>query len=377
MPKIFVASEMKQDQVFRTVIDGQQRISAILAFLKDQYSLEKPYTGNHKGKFFSQLPGEVRHDFFQYRVDFNEAIDFSDEDLRETYSRLNKYSVALTKQELRRADFPGDFLKLSEDLAVNEYLEESKIFTVANRRRLADVEFVSELVAGLIDGPQDKRDNLDSFYLKYSIWPEIEQKEVELRFLNALEDIANIFCDEMPLQSTRFRQKADFYALLLAVDGLKRQGGNLEGVELEDLRQDLGQLNYLIAPESDNRDCRDYAIKCVSQANSLSSRRWRIGFLKAILAGTYVRSAPVGDARVLFYRILTSESDPMCPPAEYECSTCGSEISTREVPIVAWRKDCQHFQMSNACRLHIACSDSEKWHILNSEGTDIDLSFTD
>lgn len=376
MPKIFVSSSLKDDQIYRTVIDGQQRTSAILAFLKDQFSLEKPYTGEFQGKFFTQLPPEVRNAFLQYRVDFNEAIEFSDEELRETYSRLNKYSVALTKQELRRADFPGDFLRLSESLALLDFLDTSKIFTVANRRRSGDVEFVSELLAGLIAGPQDKRDTLDSFYLSYASWAPQEQGTINDRFMGAVGDIETIFSNQLPISSTRFRQKADFYALLLAIDDLRRSGGNIDGIDLEPLMDDLKLLDQLIAPESESKDCRDYAIKCVSQANSHSSRRWRMQFLRSVLGGTYLRQPPVGDGAVLFYRILTTDfGGGMCPPTEFDCSECERAIDPRTEEIIAWRKDTNMFQMSNTLRIHRECADPSKWYFITGADTAKELTF--
>lgn len=371
MPKIFVASTIKNDQVHRTVIDGQQRISAILGFLSDKFSLQKPYSGPHEGLLFSQLPDNVRNEFLQYRIDFNEAMEFSEEELRETYSRLNKYSVALTKQELRRADFPGDFLKLSEELANLEYLETAKIFSVANRRRLADVEYVSEILAALIAGPQDKRDSLDSFYLQYSTWDVNECKETEKRFLNAITDISLIFSEKWSLAETRFRQKADFYTLVLAIDDLRRAGGSLENTNITDLRDDLRFLDYHIAPESDIPDFRDYAIKCVSQANTISSRRWRIEFLKTILRGTYLKIPPTGESANLIYRLASYEDDGagMCPPAVYCCSECDDEIDSNEIPVLAWPQNESVFQIENICHLHSKCVDGDTWIVLPPDST--------
>ncbi len=325
---------------------------------------------------FSQLPEEVRNDFLQYRIDFNEAIEFSDEELRETYSRLNKYSVALTKQELRRADFPGDFLRLAEELALDDFLDSSKIFTVANRRRSADVEFVSELLAGLVEGPQDKRDSLDSFYLLYAVWNEEERTAVQNRFLGVIADLQKIFADDLEISSTRFRQKADFYSLMLALDELKRAGGSIEGVDLEFLREDIQTLDYLIAPESDDRDCRDYAIKCVSQANSHASRRWRMEFLKSIFGGTYLRQPPTGDGAVLFYRIITTDhAGGMCPPAELDCDECEEIIKPNEEEIVAWRVGSPVIQLSNASRIHRECFDPGQWIIISGDEGTKELTF--
>lgn len=377
MPKIFVASVIKGQQVYRTVIDGQQRIGAILGFLKDEFSLDSPYNGEYKGKYFSQLPQPVQDSFFQYRIDFNEAIEFTDEELRETYSRLNKYSVALTKQELRRADFPGDFLKLSERLALNSFLDEGRIFSAANRRRSSDVEFVSELLAGLIAGPQDKRDALDSYYLKYSKWSEGERKDVESRFIGVMKDLRRIFSGDFEIHSTRFRQKADFYSLVLAIDALRRKGGSLDGVDHKPLVNDLRALDHLIAPESESRDCRDYAIKCVSQANSSSSRRWRMGFLKSILAGTYNRQPPSGDGSILFFRMLTDDSEEMCLPVRFECGACGKGFGQSSDVVVGWKKNSEVFQISNASWLHPDCVDSACWHVITKVGSDGTLAFAD
>lgn len=118
MPKIIVHSIIKDGRVYRKVIDGQQRIKSILSYLKDEYSLSSPYEGPYVGLKFSQLPEEegkqVQTAFLSYLIDFNELKNATDEDAREIYSRLNKYNIPLNKQELRKADFPGEFLNLSE-----------------------------------------------------------------------------------------------------------------------------------------------------------------------------------------------------------------------------------------------------------------------
>ena len=376
MPKIFVSSGIKDGKTYRTVIDGQQRISTILAFLDDKFPLAMPYDGEFKGLRFSELPETVRNRFLQYRVDFNEAIEFTDDELRETYSRLNKYSVALTKQELRRADFPGEFLRKAEELALLEFFENEKLFTVANRRRLADVEFISELLAGLISGPQDKRESLDDFYLKYSTWEETESQNVENRFLAVLADIGRIFDADNPLSLSRFKQKADFYSLMLAIDDLRASGGALDGIDLEPLRMDFRTLQYIIRPESDSRDGRDYAIKCVSQANSHSSRRWRMEFLKSMMVGTYNKCPPQGDGAILMYRLAMGTDDPMCPPVTHDCPVCGQEIDSRVAPVVGWRKDKPPFQLDNIWHLHPECVEATEWFVISSEDTDRQLSFT-
>ena len=74
MPKIFLANSIKDDRTYRVVIDGQQRISAILDFLKDRFALETPYIGSESGKVFSQLSRPTKDRFLSYQIDFNEPI---------------------------------------------------------------------------------------------------------------------------------------------------------------------------------------------------------------------------------------------------------------------------------------------------------------
>lgn len=93
LPKIFLAKTIKGGSVHRVVIDGQQRISAILAFLRDQFILEPPYSGPFLGKRFSDFNETETDNFLRYRIDFNEADNPSDREVRDVYMRVNKYTV--------------------------------------------------------------------------------------------------------------------------------------------------------------------------------------------------------------------------------------------------------------------------------------------
>lgn len=84
----------------------------------------------------------------------------------------------MNKQELRRADFPGTFLSVSEDLAILENFDRIGVFSAPTRRRYGDVEYVSELLAAMIGGIQDKKTTLDEFYIEYTEWNRSERKKV-------------------------------------------------------------------------------------------------------------------------------------------------------------------------------------------------------
>ena len=362
MPKIFLANTIRDGKTYRVVIDGQQRIAAILDFLRDKFSLGNPYAGDEKGKKFSELTQETQERFLGYQIDFNEAQKPTNEEVREVYARVNKYTVPLNKQELRRADFPGDFLKVSEELAIDLFFDWVGIFSTANRRRYADVEYVSELLAAMIDGIQDKKTTLDDFYIRYSKWNENHKREIFNRFSTVLKELRFIFNGPLDLDiaETRFRQKADFYTLFLAIDEFISDGWTVIEKDIEPLQEDLRILQENIRPESDIRICSEYAIKCVSQGNSASSRRWRHGFLKAILAGTYTGGQLDKDSARVFYSLnddlSAGDSMSLCPEPVFYCPVCEGEIS-RDFSdcVLSWRQSDTARQISNTNWAHRLC----------------------
>lgn len=377
MPKIFLANSIKDGKTYRVVIDGQQRISAILDFLRDEFSLDAPFTGDEKGKRFSELDQETQDRFLSYQIDFNEAINPTEEEVREVYARVNKYTVPLTKQELRRADFPGDFLTVSEELAIDDYFDRVGLFSAANRRRYADVEYVSELLAAMVDGIQDKKGTLDDFYIKFATWDKREKKNIIERFSKSLREIDLIFNgSERYISETRFRQKADFYTLFLVVDSFASDGLTVEGKDLRPLQDDLMTLEENIRPESDIEICSEYAIKCISQANSASSRRWRHRFLRPILAGTYVGGQPDNEGAKVFYRLMeelsAGDSMGLCPEPVFNCPVCDNEISGHFSDcVLAWDRTATVNQIANAVWIHRSCTESEaRWLVLERPSND-------
>lgn len=362
MPKVFLQAVIRDADTYRVVIDGQQRIKAILSFLRNDFRLTKPYTGEFENLSFNELPLTIQEEFLSYKIDTNEIRNAADDIVRDIYLRVNKYTVALNKQELRRADFPGQFLSFSEQLAQEPFFEEGRIFTIANSKRMGDVEFVSELLALLLKGPQEKRDSLDEFYLNYMEWDSEEKDLIRNRFLTVLEDFKSIFQkDDLDIARTRFRQKADFYSLFAAIDDCRAAGGSLEGKPLSYLREDFETIDFNTAPQAEVSILSEYAVKCVSQANSFASRKWRRDFLKLFLFGTYFQKPPTPDGRKTFRDILDDLSNPtICPQSQQPCPVCEIEITdySEENVFLTWKKTEQVFQLSNALFVHCGCKEA-------------------
>ena len=288
IPKIYIKSIIKDGNTYRVVIDGQQRLTAILKFVNNKLSLNKPYSGDFVGMKFDELPVEIRNEILRYKIDINEIFNPTDEEIRDLYARVNKYTVQLNKQELRRADFPGDLINLAEELAELPLFEAGKVFTVKQRRRMQDVEYIEELLTILLEGIKDKKDYLDEICEKYMI---LENKVIiKEKFIRIISDIDAIFSGELKLSATRFKQKSDFYSLFACIFELQETGKLIEE-KLPSVRLQLQELSDKVEPQSDVEIYREYAIRCLSDANSVASREWRTGFLKDIIKSCYTEDA--------------------------------------------------------------------------------------
>jgi hypothetical protein len=289
IPKIYIKSILHGDdeKTYRIVVDGQQRLNTILLFLNNKLKLRLPYAEEQYNKmFYKDLPDNERRRFLAYQLDFNDLTNPTDDEVRDLYARVNKYTVQLNKQELRKADFPGDFLDLAEELSDLEFFNDCKFFSAGQKRRMLDVEYIEELLCVLLKGEQDKKDSLDYFCEKYT---RFEQgiDTVRKEFEGVLNDILVIFDDGISLSKTRFKQKADFYSLFSCILDFRRQRETVISSEINRVRNDLYAIDKEIAPHSENETYREYAIRCISDANSIASRIWRKKFLFDYIAPLY------------------------------------------------------------------------------------------
>src|SRR4030042_1054351 len=112
MPEVYIQIETdKEGQTKYIVVDGQQRIRAILDYIEGEYALlEDECTTQYANKEFKDLPDGVKKDFWSYQVVTRELITNNLNEVKEIFRRLNKYVMPLNEQELRNATYGGHFI---------------------------------------------------------------------------------------------------------------------------------------------------------------------------------------------------------------------------------------------------------------------------
>lgn len=135
-----------------SIVDGQQRIGAIISYLNNEFPLTKKYLLGQPGAlwenmFFSDLPDNLKSDIWSYSLrtmEINREVSL--EEIKTMFLRLNITNKALNPQELRNAQFNGKFIRLAIEISEWPFWNKNNIFSNNDIRRMKDVEFVSYLL---------------------------------------------------------------------------------------------------------------------------------------------------------------------------------------------------------------------------------------
>jgi hypothetical protein len=197
------------------VVDGQQRVRAILDFVQGTYSLEgEEVTKKWRDLSFEELNADEKKAVFGYKFVVRILPPMEEEGIRKIFARLNRNVVALNEQELRNATYWGPFIKTIQYLADEDpFWSESGLFSANDHRRMLDHEYLSELAIAYLHGPQNKKDRLDHYDQLYE-----ERFEDRERLIKTFRKVtAEIDQLIIRLAGTRWKKKSDFYTLFLAL----------------------------------------------------------------------------------------------------------------------------------------------------------------
>lgn len=197
------------------VVDGQQRIRACMEFIEGQFELDASESPSYAELTFDDLAEEDKKKIWGYPFLVRLMPDVPEEEMRDIFKRINRYNMALNKQELRHATYWGEFISSMEDLAKHEYWVTSGIFSANAFRRMLDVEFISELAIAVLQGPQNKKTALDKWYSAYE-----EEFDERNMIEQIFEDVTGELDAVLPeIRLTRWRRTSDFYTLFTVFAG--------------------------------------------------------------------------------------------------------------------------------------------------------------
>lgn len=214
IPEIYIQEKISADgRTQYIVVDGQQRIRSVLGFITGEFEICEGESDKWSLCSFEDLSEEDKIRFYSYKFVVRTLPDITDDEIRSIFQRINKNNVALNPQELRQSTYNGDFIKLMNQISDKDYWKDIGLFSPEKIRRMLDVEYISELSIALLNGPQNKKDKLDYYYVMY---------ETEFSDKEYVESVFDKVCNELiqvipEIKKTRWSRLVDFYTLFLVL----------------------------------------------------------------------------------------------------------------------------------------------------------------
>jgi hypothetical protein len=219
IPPIYIRfiTDPKKGRTIREVVDGQQRIGTIFDFIKGRVTMSKSHNKEYYGKTYADLPTDVQTEFLKYKLNVSMIEGVSDEEVLRIFARLNTYTVPLNKQELRNAQYFGEFKQMAYELAFRHYAFwiNNRILTDTEISRMSEAQLVSELLLTMLQGIRPSNyTQLKKLYEMY----DAEFPESDLytqRFDKTIDIIGEIFGSQ--LQNTAYKRVPLFFSLFIVI----------------------------------------------------------------------------------------------------------------------------------------------------------------
>lgn len=168
IPAIYIRTRIDAvtQSSIREVVDGQQRLRAILAFAANdlRISSRSPDFG---GQRWSDLSQDRKDSFLAYNISTVQLLNASDAVVLEVFARLNSYSVKVTPAELRHAKFdePIKWAIWNTTRENGHLWDRFHVVSLRDSVRLKNTTLIAEMYMAFMNGIGDGgEDRVNRFY---------------------------------------------------------------------------------------------------------------------------------------------------------------------------------------------------------------------
>ncbi len=303
MPQIFFRTRIDAtaQTTIREVVDGQQRLRAILEFASGRLKLTSK-APKYEGKRYDDLNDDEKECFLSYKVPVVQLINANDENILEIFARLNSYSVKITPAELRHAQYSEPVKWAIYDTAVHwsTLWHDLGVVSIRESVRLKHTSVIAEMFMALDKGFGDGGEQKIGSYYK-------ERKSRKEGFFRPVRKHIDAIINEILVHlkddfyNTIFFDAPNFLTLFSAVAFLKgwlpssRATKGIEGLSGIgiDWETALDELSQIAQAFDDNEDAtnetRYHAFVKATQSSThrLSSRQPRLQTLVRALGHAF------------------------------------------------------------------------------------------
>lgn len=198
IPPIFLRQkvDINTKTTYREIIDGQQRVRAILEYVvSENFAIKKSHNKVYGGCKYSDLDDEVKESILEYEV-LAEVVTEKDESVvYDMFARLNSNNMVLNHQEIRNSKYWGEFKVLVYSLAseYRDFFLKQKLFSDNDCSRMRDCELISSMIIVMLKGiVGETPKSIDNVYREYDK-SFFQGEEVEMKITNVMKVIQIIY----------------------------------------------------------------------------------------------------------------------------------------------------------------------------------------
>lgn len=201
IPPIFLRQtvDVNTKTTKREIIDGQQRVRAILDYVvAEAFSIKKSHNRALGGKKYSDLDPDTQEAILEYEV-LAEVVTEKDESvIYDMFARLNSNNIVLNKQEIRNSKYWGEFKVLVYRLSskYRDFFLNNQLLSDNDCARMRDSELINSMIILLVDGiVEETPTSIENIYKKYDKdFPDGELAETQFSaIMNVVERVYSYF----------------------------------------------------------------------------------------------------------------------------------------------------------------------------------------
>lgn len=240
VPIVFLRerTDIETLSTIREVVDGQQRLRTILSFVDpsclldasdaDNFFVQKKHNKEIHGKTFAALSSDAKKRILSYQLSTHVLpTDTSDSEVLSIFARMNSTGSKLNEQELRNAEYFGEFKIISYETAFANLSRWRNwgLFSEQDIARMKEVEFTSVLLIQIVTGLFERtQPTIDRFY-KNNDESFPNSSAVIKEFMKRMETIEDAFGDG--IRSTVYSNTAMFLQLFHLIHRLEENNISL------------------------------------------------------------------------------------------------------------------------------------------------------
>ncbi len=286
MPPVFLEQKIVKGKTFYDVIDGKQRLNAIVDFINNKLPLPKDFGddiyGNSKlnGKYFKEVLSLAEKDdeiseyvdiFWSYIINIEYIEKPDDRIVDNIFDRLNRGGERLNPAELRKAKYYDTALYICiEDLAKESCT--NKLLKHLDRVRLQHISFLTEIfllikTKSVINGVEK---DIDELFEKLVEEIDMEEggriKEEVIKTINCFNSFG------LNLEKYKIEGTSHTFALLYLALYL-----NSHSIEVDSaIKDNLNEFYTLLRNHSNNQFVEVYSKSMQSASKYKHSRKKRV-----------------------------------------------------------------------------------------------------